>query len=87
VEGISDTGQQVGSHTETAEKLPQILKDFSVILVKFKGRNEKKVNSVGLLAVRVMTRYQSAIKSSQQDTGIALHNSLVSRNSVFNKSF
>jgi len=33
VEGISDTGQQVESHIESAEKLPQILK---VILVNFK---------------------------------------------------
>lgn len=82
MEGISDTGQQVESHVESAEKLLQILKDFSVIFVKFKLGWNEKVNAVGQLTVRVMTRCQRAIKSSHQQTGI----SLVPRNSVFNKS-
>ena len=64
MDGVSDIGQQVESHIESAEKLPQILKDFSVILVNFNFEWDEK-------AVRVMTRCQRAIKSSHQQTGIS----------------
>ena len=61
-----DTGQRVESHIESAEQFPQILKDFSVILVNSSW--DEKMNSVGQLTVRVMTRCQRAIKIESPTT-------------------